>query len=144
MQQQSEEVLELAKELVSSVNSMSSEWRRAYVRFHHNGSNYGVCGSYSEPDKVKLFDPFACGPLFDVMISGFLELHELMLAKGQVFCVALLVVDADLNFKVMFESEDSSKWPINKSEFDGIPSGFDDSSPLTESISEGKPWWKLW
>ncbi len=95
---------------------------------------------------MRLFGVFKHEHLMDDMRSDFLTLHSLLEVEGKAFCVALLVVDSHLNFKILFEHDNLDAWKIDKLDSDVIPRGFDNSLPLGKVLPQTspKPWWKFW
>ena len=118
--------IELAKLLISTMQSIETPWVRAFVRFQMTEEdNWGCRGSYQTSTGVMLFNAMKEGKQ---LFHGVNELGPLLRDatsnNGKKCCVFLLIVDSKFNYDIKFEHNDSERWKITKlNGDDGLPVG---------------------
>jgi len=144
MQKESEIVLELAKDFIQTMESSGEKWEKAFLRFNIDETQFGSGGSYITNGQVKILDVFDSDAFIDRMCDRFNKLYGLFKENKKPFCVVLLVIDSEFNFKVLYEYSNPTKWHITKIDSDGIPQGYDVNTELDSPAPVSKKWWKLW
>ena len=141
---ESELVIELAKDFIQTMIDSDKKWDKAFFRFHSDKNGYGGNASYIEGSSVNLLGQFNSDDFVERACDNFEKLKELISQSNKPFCVALLVIDREYNFKVFYEYTDIDKWFITKIDSDGIPRDYDINTPLNESAPKEKKWWQFW
>lgn len=141
---ESEIVLELAKDFIQVMLDSNEQFDKAFFRFHSDKNGYGGNASYISGQNVNLLGQFKFDGFVEKTCDNFEQLKSLIAQNNKPFCVALLVIDSSYNFKVFYEYSDIDKWFITKIDSDGMPKGYDINTPLKQTVSKSKKWWQFW
>lgn len=120
--------IDLAKLLISTMQSKEIPWHRAFVRFQMADDGHCRCnGSYETSTDVKLFSALSDGKhLYHSVNELGPRLRQTSSNKDQQWCVFLLIVDSDFNYDIKFEYNDIGRWNITKLDgASGIPAGWE-------------------
>lgn len=117
--------IELAKNLVATMQSTHTSWLRAFVRFRMvEEDNWGCNGSYETPDGVFLLGALKHKQLYDGINELGPRLRDATSNRGKKFCVFLLTVDSKFNFNIDYEYSETERWKISKLDgASGLPLG---------------------
>ena len=110
----SEIVISLAHEVASMMRRIDPNWTRAYWRFESEASRFGSNASYKTRSGVDLVSALREGSTFDRLNDLGRQLWGAEPVPERRFLVCLLIVDAQLDYEVMFERRNASKWRITK------------------------------
>jgi hypothetical protein len=118
-------VVEIAKAYITALRTHVPGWSRGFLRFNASDDHYGSTASYVTPSGVSLLDPFRFDVLFDQINEMGFELRKVLNHQhAKKFCVFLLTVDSNFDFRIDYEWKDSDKWKITKTGGgSGIPEG---------------------
>ena len=144
MKSESEMVIELAKGFIQTMIDSNEKWDKAFFRFHSDVNGYGGNASYTQGSSVNLLGQFKFDGFVEKTCDKFENLKKSLAQSNKPFCVALLVIDNQYNFKILYEYNDLDKWFITKIDSDGIPRGYDINAPLSENPLKLKKWWRFW
>ncbi|QNN76931.1 hypothetical protein IAE60_13415 [Pseudoxanthomonas mexicana] len=110
----SEIIISLAREVVSMVRRIDPDWTRAYWRFESEESRFGSNASYETRSGVELVSALRESSTYSRLNDLGRQLWGAEPVPEKRFLVCLLIVDAQLDYEVMFERQDLSKWRITK------------------------------
>ena len=117
-------VVAIGKLFLDFLQKEVPNWSRGFYRFEVSSLGYGANASCVARDAVFILDALEHSDFFDEMSFLGNQLHEEMDEGKPKFCVMLLRVDSDFNYKVDFEYADCKRWRIAKlNGASGIPVG---------------------
>jgi hypothetical protein len=117
-------IMELARLLISKMQSMGKPWRKAFLRSEIAEDMCTLKGSFILGDAVYLFDELQHKAMFSTARAIVPQVREASANGGRRFCVALLIVDSDFNYEMKYEYDDANSWEISKlGGRSGVPQG---------------------
>jgi hypothetical protein len=117
-------IVEIAKLFISHLQATAPDWRRAFLRFHADDAHYGSTASYETPSGVFLISVIKYKDMYAEVNSRGWELRSVLPGVSP-FCVFVLAVTSDFDYKFDFERVDKDRWKITKmAGASGIPQGF--------------------
>lgn len=110
-------VVSIAKKFLEYASVAASGWEEAFLRFEGNKEATGLTSIYRAGEQSAYFDyddelEFE---FYSDVEKDFTKLQSLILNEaGKEFCVCLVRVDSEYNYKLYYEYEDQKKWFITK------------------------------
>lgn len=119
-------VFEMTKSFVSFLDVEISNWKRGFYRFEANEQMSGANSSYENSGGVFILPAIKYANFFGGMNTLAHSLRDQVDLVKPKFCVMLLSVDCDSNYKIDFEFKDAKRWGITKLDgASGIPIGIE-------------------
>jgi len=126
-----EQVVELAKQAIQMVRTISPGWEQVFIRFNANESGHGWKGSYVDQLGVHIFDVLSLRNEGQRILAIGSSLRDALARDGRSFVACLLRANSSFQYQIDFEWNDETKWGITKLDGrSGLPDGLDLLPPL--------------
>ena len=117
--------VELAKALIREMQAMGAPWKKAFLRAEFGDRVQTYKSSFARDDGAELMDVLKHKPFFAAVREIAPQLREASANGDKQFCVALLIVDSQFNYEVLYEYADPERWAISKLDGgSGLPVGY--------------------
>lgn len=126
MRDKSEIVIDIARQFFAYINENTINWDEAFLRYEGNDSYTGCTCTYSNESEAFYVQPNDRQLKFEVMSELNKKFEEL---QSQLqFQIALLVIRANMDFKIKYQQSPSNAWSISKLDGQtGFPQGYNKS-----------------
>lgn len=105
--------IELVSAFAKEITAIGKVWEHAYLRIGTSAGNTEVKASYVGPAGVAIVNVLEHKAFFHWVPGTAARLFDTLEAKRPVK-VALVVLNSDLSYELMYEYDDAHRWAISK------------------------------
>lgn len=115
--------VKLVGKFAKEIDTIGEVWKRAYLRIADGAGNNEAKASYVSLDGANIVDVLEHKAFFHWVTATAAQLFNTLETTRKVK-VALVVLNSDLSYELMYKYDDPHRWAISKlSGGTGVPSG---------------------